>query len=122
LATPEQILETNQLFNLAWPGKSPDDRFLPDGHIAAFIDAGRTPAEISAAFSHGMSVLGFTVDPPCRPRPSRFCARLPMAQRTEAAHLRHGRCSCASVIWPAARCVILDCPPGRRAEGEDLRR
>ena len=67
MATPEQILETNQLFNLAWPGKSPDDRFLPDGHIAAFIDAGRTPAEISAAFSHGMSVLGFTVDPPGGP-------------------------------------------------------
>jgi hypothetical protein len=66
MATPEQILRVKQLFDQQWPAPK-GSAWIPDSQVGPWIDAGNTPEHIAESLSHGMSVLGFTVDPPGGP-------------------------------------------------------
>jgi len=66
MATPEQILRVKQLFDQQWPAPK-GSAWIPDSQVGPWIDAGHTPEHIAESLSHGMSVLGFTVDPPGGP-------------------------------------------------------
>jgi hypothetical protein len=67
MATPEQIQEVRNLFNIAYPAKPPFDSFVPSAKIAEWLNAGNSPQKISAGLVQGMQALNFPVDPPGGP-------------------------------------------------------